>query len=261
MPDKRTGRQSGFTLIELLVVIAIIAILAAILFPVFARAREKARQITCTSNEKQLALAVLMYATDYDGRGPQGWYSDPSFTVPSGWPFWFGPEIDWRCAIYPYVKNAGVYMCPSFEMELEPLWVYIRGEYLYGIHRSYAYNYPWAHSWIWGAKLDATPRPAQTILLCESREWNADWSQNFIAARAWFDSNKGIMTTHNGTSNFAYADGHVKAMKFRSTFGPLNWTPGQSPPDTFQWAWWYGGSWEDPTWIAAQLANAAPEYD
>ncbi|MBC7289450.1 MAG: DUF1559 domain-containing protein, partial [Armatimonadetes bacterium] len=87
--------RKGFTLIELLVVIAIIAILAAILFPVFARAREKARQASCMSNLKQLALAMLMYAQDYDENLPL------SLTAPGDW--W---NDTWKARISPYVKNT-----------------------------------------------------------------------------------------------------------------------------------------------------------
>ena len=256
----------GFTLIELLVVIAIIAILAAILFPVFAKAREKARQTSCLSNIKQLGLAVNQYAQDYDGRGPIGWYADPTYVVPPGWPFWFGPEIDWRCEVYPYIKNAQIYVCPTFERPDEPLWVYIRGEHDYGIHRSYALNYPMAHTWIWNGKLDASPRPATTILICESREWNADWRTDFLCGRAWFDQSRGIMTTHNGVSNFAMYDGHAKAMKLRATYGSMNWGDlggvwGAATPDEFLWAWWYGGGWEDGNCLRNMWNNAAPEYN
>lgn len=88
----------GFTLIELLVVIAIIAILAAILFPVFAKAREKARQTTCLSNEKQLALGVLQYNQDYDE---------------SMVPITGGAAIHWTLLIYSYVKSYDVYKCPD----------------------------------------------------------------------------------------------------------------------------------------------------
>jgi prepilin-type N-terminal cleavage/methylation domain-containing protein/prepilin-type processing-associated H-X9-DG protein len=90
--------RKGFTLIELLVVIAIIAILAAILFPVFAQAREKARQISCTSNMKQLALAMLQYNEDYDE------------SMPTTNTIWGG---GWAGEIYPYVKSKGVYACPD----------------------------------------------------------------------------------------------------------------------------------------------------
>jgi prepilin-type N-terminal cleavage/methylation domain-containing protein/prepilin-type processing-associated H-X9-DG protein len=113
----RTQRQ-GFTLIELLVVIAIIAILAAILFPVFAQARSKARAASCLSNVKQLTLGMIMYAQDYDEVFPQ-WHWDCSFNAPSctaGGGFLpianNGVSLWWN-AIYPYVKNAGVYNCPD----------------------------------------------------------------------------------------------------------------------------------------------------
>jgi len=97
--------RRGFTLIELLVVIAIIAILAAILFPVFARAREKARQTSCLSNLKQLGLGLMMYAQDYDERLPATYQW---VTQGVDWPLY-----SWRAAMLPYVKNAQIHVCPS----------------------------------------------------------------------------------------------------------------------------------------------------
>ena len=101
----------GFTLIELLVVIAIIAILAAILFPVFAKAREKARQTSCTSNLKQLSLASLQYMQDYDEVVPCNWMAikNPPGVVP-GQATPFQPELG---SLYPYTKSTGVYICPD----------------------------------------------------------------------------------------------------------------------------------------------------
>ncbi|MBC7526320.1 MAG: DUF1559 domain-containing protein [Chthonomonadaceae bacterium] len=104
-------KQEGFTLIELLVVIAIIAILAAILFPVFAQARAKARQTSCLSNIKQLTLGWTMYAQDYDESFPQ-WKWDVNWSGGSGNPKNNGTTL-WVNAIFPYVKNTGVYSCPS----------------------------------------------------------------------------------------------------------------------------------------------------
>ena len=96
-------RSNGFTLIELLVVIAIIAIIAAILFPVFATAREKARQTTCTSNQKQLGLAMTQYAQDYDELLPCGWSSTHNGTMSNGW----------AGQIFPYVKSTAAFACPD----------------------------------------------------------------------------------------------------------------------------------------------------
>jgi len=123
----KRAASRGFTLIELLVVIAIIAILAAILFPVFAQAREKARQTTCISNAKQVGTAVLMYVQDYDETFPlafgwvagTGWLYTYMHTAPADW---FQPgshiratasPVQWCNSIQPYMKNYGATACPS----------------------------------------------------------------------------------------------------------------------------------------------------
>ena len=108
----RRGRSAGFTLIELLVVIAIIAILAAILFPVFARARDKARQASCMSNLKQIGLALMQYAQDYDESHPGVWFG-PVSKQPWSQPSDATTFYKWMDAVYPYVKNEQVFHCPS----------------------------------------------------------------------------------------------------------------------------------------------------
>src|SRR5438067_12652348 len=106
-------RKKAFTLIELLVVIAIIAILAAILFPVFAKARESARAASCKSNLKQIVTAALMYSQDYDEQYVTCW---PGYNVN-------GRNVFWMGLILPYTKNLGVYRCPSHTMvaEIDPV--------------------------------------------------------------------------------------------------------------------------------------------
>ncbi|MFQ3610870.1 MAG: DUF1559 domain-containing protein, partial [Fimbriimonadales bacterium] len=126
----RQRNHKGFTLIELLVVIAIIAILAAILMPVFAQAREKARQTACTSQSKQLATAFTMYLSDYDETYPLGFGRDPStgqwlwdryHAVPANWRASVPPNsalfqaylVHWANSIQPYLRSLQVYSCPS----------------------------------------------------------------------------------------------------------------------------------------------------
>lgn len=99
-------KQRGFTLIELLVVIAIIAILAAILFPVFAQAREAARKTTCVSNSKQMGTAISMYKTDYDDTFPMAYYYNNDNNSGNGYSQWSG-------LIQPYTKSWGMFICPS----------------------------------------------------------------------------------------------------------------------------------------------------
>jgi prepilin-type N-terminal cleavage/methylation domain-containing protein/prepilin-type processing-associated H-X9-DG protein len=100
------GKRSAFTLIELLVVIAIIAILAAILFPVFAQAREKARQASCLSNMKQQGLAIMMYIQDYDEVYPQAYWYKNNQDSSQGY-------VQWSGMMQPYIKNAQLFVCPS----------------------------------------------------------------------------------------------------------------------------------------------------
>ena len=108
----KRSRHPGFTLIELLVVIAIIAILAAILFPVFAQARAQARKTTCLSNTKQLGLAVLMYVQDYDETFPLI-FSEAPFQVEHYWATSPASAAAWQMSVQPYIKNWGLTVCPD----------------------------------------------------------------------------------------------------------------------------------------------------
>lgn len=114
---QKQARHQAFTLIELLVVIAIISILAAILFPVFARARENARRTSCLSNIKQMGLAAMQYVQDYDETFPQYGYAVPSGTVLPDGVIWAGttaaPNIYWPQLLFPYHKSIQVFWCPS----------------------------------------------------------------------------------------------------------------------------------------------------
>ncbi|MGC4048030.1 MAG: DUF1559 domain-containing protein [Armatimonas sp.] len=114
-------RKNAFTLIELLVVIAIIAILAAILFPVFAQARAKARQTACLSNMKQIGTAIMMYVQDYDENYPPAQLNLPSPPAPAN------GVISWPTMIYPYIKNEGVFVCPDGETSLKSVTLTVNG--------------------------------------------------------------------------------------------------------------------------------------
>lgn len=141
--------KKGFTLIELLVVIAIIAILAAILFPVFAKVREKARQTSCLSNEKQLGLAFIQYAQDYDETFPK----DTNGGFGNGW----------AGQIYPYAKSTGVFACPDDPTRASEAGLYPLS---YGMNTNLMEAFPTSFAEP-GAVLAGQGAPASTVLLFE----------------------------------------------------------------------------------------------
>jgi len=199
-------RKPGFSLIELLVVIAIIAILAAILFPVFAKAREKARQTSCLSNVRQLATAFMSYAQDYDenlpGAGPLDWrlFGSP-YNQPAHW-VWCepgdAPITDWtvlvpRGSLITYIKNVQIYRCPSAaNADTKTL--------------SYTMN-----SGANMVSLAAFIHPAPTVLLVDE---SASLNDGYFAPGA--DTPSYI---HSGGANFNFADGHAKW--HRNDYGPI----------------------------------------
>ena len=219
-PSPRSGR-SGFTLIELLVVIAIIAILAAILFPVFAQAREAARKSQCASNLKQLSLAIMQYTQDYDEMYPMGYYG---FSAS-------GTSLSWATVTQPYIKNSGVFKCPS-----APLVTGNTPGVTFPV--TYAYNYYIGGNnnpsgGIMTASLPQVNKPADTVLVADSGTTpvaNVDptqWALKLHSTNkhtAWLLVHAGSSTIgfvdygapaarHAGISNVVWADGHVKAMK------------------------------------------------
>jgi prepilin-type N-terminal cleavage/methylation domain-containing protein/prepilin-type processing-associated H-X9-DG protein len=155
-PRQRTaGTRSGFTLIELLVVIAIIAILAAILFPVFAQAREKARGATCLSNLKQMGLGITMYVQDNEGYPMM---SSPSTAV---------PRTRWPDYVFPYVKNEPIFLCLSAPQEMfGKKWAHNEGK-SYG---GYGYNFQYLGNsrFPWTATEAQISVPADTVVAADT---------------------------------------------------------------------------------------------
>jgi len=159
-------KRQGFTLIELLVVIAIIAILAAILFPVFAKVREKARQASCASNQKQLGLGFIQYAEDYDEKMPCG---DSGIGVPQTADSPYADGQGWAGQIYPYIKSTGVYTCPDDPTKSPGGSV---------TETSYGYNTNLAPNGD-GLTLAAFTAPASTVLTFESEYHLVDLTKDY----------------------------------------------------------------------------------
>ena len=214
-PKPRTNaKPSGFTLIELLVVIAIIAILAAILFPVFAQARESARRTSCLSNLKQLGIAFQMYQQDYDGHFHKG--AGINSPAVNG----FGPNTNirgwyhWPWYYAPYVKSVDVFDCPSSPDGTENL----TGDN-WGNDGNYGYNYSGLTRDEGGpaytdAQLD---RPTETFVFFDSgdtavRVGTNDWPGLLEELDLDWNSKKEGAIRHQGRTNVVFADGHAKSV-------------------------------------------------
>jgi prepilin-type N-terminal cleavage/methylation domain-containing protein/prepilin-type processing-associated H-X9-DG protein len=216
--------KNAFTLIELLVVIAIIAILAAILFPVFGRARENARRSSCQSNLKQIGLGLLQYTQDYDEMMTRVWYG-----VDAGQSSLTGTRYKWMDATMPYTKSVQIFDCPS---NTDGQKYGFRSGYEYG---SYGYNSAYwdtsdqvrgpgpsniSHAMIvspattiWVA--DTAPRPTETAATANTFEftWQTISLQPTVDTSKTHRSLDRIQERHLESVNVLFVDGHVKSQK------------------------------------------------
>ena len=209
---RRIGTHtSGFTLIELLVVIAIIVVIAAILFPVFARAREKARQTTCLSNEKQLSLAVSEYTIDYDDHFPSQVSAEPGDGVTGAWIYYdlFEDGFDvTKGGLYPYVRSKSVYICPDD----------VAGSangLSYSMNSCLDSAEPSGGGFERGDPLAKITVPSSTMLLGEEASYTLNDQTNDPALGTSDDGYfafgvNDFSTRHTGGSNISFVDGHAK---------------------------------------------------
>ncbi len=253
----RQQALKGFTLIELLVAIAIIAILAAILFPVFGRARENARRTSCLSNLKQIGLSIVQYCQDYDEKFPLGNRTDDFGTNAGG---------SWQVDVQPYTKSLQVFRCPSDPVSSGQFGLfrvsYVSNSYI--TDRAGTTTFPWSvrgvlapgsETWVSGStgqNISAVTQAATTILVTErAHVWPSQASDignaitygygPMMVGVNWWNQkggpselpdgtrpaqanpysgngpNGGVMPIHMETANFLFTDGHAKALRPVST--------------------------------------------
>jgi len=200
-------KKAGFTLIELLVVIAVIAILAAILFPVFARARENARRASCMSNLKQIGLGMMMYVQDYDGKYFLRTYSSdgPGAITGTVYSRWY-PSTGYQWILEPYIKSTQLFVCPSNSTAFQ----------------SYAYNgYP-ATTQYTESMID---EPSLMIAIVDDQfgggiaysptgtGWHSNFCQTYNTSAGNCPADQQFYGRHLDGVNVVFMDGHVKWLK------------------------------------------------
>jgi prepilin-type N-terminal cleavage/methylation domain-containing protein/prepilin-type processing-associated H-X9-DG protein len=272
MTVTRGDSRRGFTLIELLVVIAIIAILAAILFPVFAQARENARKISCNSNLKQLAVAVLMYTQDYDETFPMvtGQTMPPVVGSPFGDQTWVQNDIVFL--IQPYVKNFQVFFCPDRAKQVDQAGdICVSGPnnqdvWGYGYNWSSGYGYlPNNMHDLWhqgdgcvmaqiadgslpGRAISAVNFPAQFAILGDTGDTprqtlnTATYDPRCGAGYEGGNADLPTGARHQGGNNFAFADGHVKIFKVNLSYVDP-YQIGVTTPAVLPNRYWLSATW------------------
>ncbi len=231
------SKRGGFTLIELLVVIAIIAILAAILFPVFAKAREKAQSTACLNNVKQISLATRMYVMDWDQMFPTGGLE--ASTV-------FGDAYGWLGPLRDYLRNAEIVICPALGIrkdiqtgtEGSPCTYAVNGgrgtSTLWGFWASWADVF-----YSWPANMGEVECPSYVISVYEQSrlargliyadaggDINAGWFGDFFGQYDWYSVD--TMPIHGNGQNFGFVDGHAKWINL---IGHPGWFDHKGRPD------------------------------
>ncbi|HUU54297.1 MAG TPA: prepilin-type N-terminal cleavage/methylation domain-containing protein [Armatimonadota bacterium] len=225
--------RRGFTLIELLVVIAIIGILTAMVFPVFAKAREKARQATCLSNLKQISLAILMYVEDNGGGFVPGQSPDNLMRWHGVRASLDGPFRPEGGPLWEYYKHAQVKVCPSFSPAVEDRG-FEQGTGGYGYNAQYVGGSPasWVNDAMYvPAKEFMISNPAETVMLTDTAFLDCEgnlFEYSFCEAPSYefWDSPVEPSThfRHNGFTNAAFCDGHARAMPLVYTHAS-GWCP------------------------------------
>jgi prepilin-type N-terminal cleavage/methylation domain-containing protein/prepilin-type processing-associated H-X9-DG protein len=224
-PVVSSRKKRAFTLIELLVVIAIIAILAAILFPVFARARENARKSACQSNLKQIGLAIMQYVQDYDEKYP---ISNLYYPATGG---------RWYQLLQPYARSTQVFICPSTSVSSSVLNIY--GWNIGGTASNSGFGYipatPYTPGGVVGVSLAVVEEPSTTFIVLDPTSsgyggnglyavgYSTKQYMPVLHGGAPYTTTATTLTDFSGGGNYLYADGHVKFVQAERAYRSRQW--------------------------------------